>query len=181
MAALKKASKHFGVLCLSELRADMRMWAHYGDKHRGVVVGLDFDKETSGIDGVVCFNKVQYDTCRPKLDPVLKIGEEYHDQMVKITMTKSKAWESECEHRMVFKLDDIQKEQKDQAGSPAFDFFVHVRPETIREVVMGCFISKRDEQTVLELCKAKLPWAQLSKLQRHATTFDLVAVPISLS
>ena len=100
--------------------------------------------------------------------------------MVKITMTKSQAWEGEHEHRMVFKLDDIQKEQRDQAGPSVFDFFTHIRPEIIREVIMGCFISERDEQTVHELCKAKLPWVQLFKLERHATAFDLVPVPISL-
>src|SRR5258708_3412293 len=53
LAARDVASGYFGVLCLSEHETDIRMWAHYGDQNRGVVVGLDFNKEEAGIDGVV--------------------------------------------------------------------------------------------------------------------------------
>src|SRR2546426_6278199 len=87
MAARDESSAHFGVLCLSEPRADIRMWAHYGDENRGVAVGLDFDNEKAGIGGVVCFDKVQYDNCRPPLNPLLPVGKEYHRQMVKIART----------------------------------------------------------------------------------------------
>jgi len=79
---------------------------------------------------------------------------------------------------MVFNLEDIQKEQRDHGGLPVFDYFVHIRPETIREVIMGCFILERDEQTIRELCKAKLPWVNLFRLKRHDTEFKLVPTPV---
>jgi hypothetical protein len=180
MAARDESSDHFGVLCLSEPRTDIRMWAHYGDENRGVAVGLDFDNETSGIGGVVCFDRVEYDNCRPSLNPMLPVGEEFHNQMMKIIKTKSKEWSDEREWRVVFKLEDIQKEQRDQGGPPVLDYFVHIRPETIREVIMGCFISESNEQTIRGLCKAKLPWANLFKLRRHDTDFELVPTPISV-
>ena len=178
MAARDESSDHFGVLCLSELRTDICMWAHYGDEHRGVVIGLDFDNEVAGIGGVVCFDKVQYANCRQPLNPMLKAGEEFNKQMLEITMTKSLAWKHEHERRMVFNLGDIQKEERDQGGLSVFDYFVHIRPETIHEVILGCFISERDEQTIRELCKAKLPWVNLFKLKRHDTDFELVPTPV---
>jgi hypothetical protein len=180
MAARNEASDYLGVLCLSEPRTDIRMWAHYGDENQGVAVGLDFDNEVSGIGGVVCFDKVQYEIRRPSRDDTLEVGEEFHNQMVKITMTKSKVWTNEREHRMVFKLEDIQKERRDQNRPPEYNYFVHIQPEIVREVIMGCFISERDEQTIKELCKAKLPWVNLFKLKRHDTDFELVPTPVSV-
>ena len=178
MDSRNESSEHFGVLCLSKPRTDIRMWAHYGDENRGVAVGLDFDNEVSGPGGVVRFDKVQYEAHRPTLDPMLQAGEEFDKQMLKITMTKSLVWKAEEEYRMVFKLEDIQKEQRYQDRPPVFDYFVHIRPETICEVIMGCFISKPDEQTITELCKTKLTWVNLFKLKRHDTNFELVPTPV---
>ncbi len=53
MDSLDEASKRFGMLCLSEAVTNIRMWAHYGDKHRGVSIGLDLDNEVSDMEGVV--------------------------------------------------------------------------------------------------------------------------------
>ena len=177
MESLSEASKHFGVLCLSEPRADIRMWAHYGDNHRGVAVGLDLDNEVSGIGGAVCFDKVQYLNSRPPLNPMLAPSEKFHEQMVKITMTKSKVWEDEREHRMIFKLEGLQKEEREQCSPRRLDYFIHIRPETIREVAMGCLISPRDENEIRAMVKAKLPHVKLVKLKRHETEFELVVVP----
>src|SRR5439155_14791244 len=116
-------------------------------------VGLDFDNETSGIGGVVYFDKVQYDNGRPPLNPMLSVGEEFHRQMVKIAMTKSRVWKAEREHRMIFNLEALQKEEREQSGPQILDYFVHIRPETIREVAMGCFILPRDERTIRAIIK----------------------------
>ena len=34
-------SQHLGFLCLSRTPNDIPMWAHYADKHRGLVIGFD--------------------------------------------------------------------------------------------------------------------------------------------
>jgi len=175
MASLNRASKHFGVLCLAESAADIRMWAHYGDNHRGIVVGLDFDYEVSGIDGVLSFGKVRYRKKRCLLEPTLPGGKAFHNQMVKITMTKSRTWRDEREHRMVVRLQDIQGKQ---SNSKAFSHFLRVRPQTIREVVMGCCISEADNRAIQNLIKAKLPHVRLSKLSRHVTEFEMVHVSV---
>ncbi len=182
MAARVESSQHFGVLCLAEPRTDIRMWAHYGDENRGVAVGLDFDNETSGISGVVCFDKVKYDNCRPPLNPMTSAGEELHRQMLKIAMTKSLVWRAEREHRMIFKLEALLKEVRvpcGECGQRNLNYFVPIRPETIREVVMGCFILPRNECRIRELVKTKLPHVKLVKVKRHDTKFELVPVPAS--
>src|SRR5664280_402943 len=36
-----KASEFVGVLCLSQLPDDIRMWSHYAQNHTGITIGLD--------------------------------------------------------------------------------------------------------------------------------------------
>ncbi len=178
LTSRREASRHFGVLCLSELRSDIRMWAHYGDNNRGVAVGLDFDNEISGIEGVIHFGAVGYEPSRPPLDPMVTGGAEFHKQMLRITMTKSIDWSYEREHRMILRLDRLQREQGGQCDPPVLDYFLHIRPETICEVVMGCSISEHDEQLIRGFHAARLPHVKLFKLKRHDTQFKLEPDPV---
>jgi len=184
MSSLAEASKVLGVLCLSEPVTDIRMWAYYGDSHRGLAIGLDFEQESEEVP-ILYFKPVRYGEKRASQNPFLAVDENsdaqameaFEEQQLNMVLTKSKEWKDEREHRIVCKLSDLQKELRGPKGSDGFNYFLHIRPKTIREVVMGCWISEEDEATVMSICKAKVPHADIIRLERHSTDFKLVPKP----
>lgn len=117
-------TKTIGMLCASRSWESPVMWAHYGDKHRGVCLGFDVvDAEAS---------QVSYRAER--LSGLLEhIGRGEHlveQQMRAILTTKFKDWEYEREWRMFAQLD--QREAQD--GKYYLNFQPHI---TLREVILG--------------------------------------------
>ena len=80
------------MLCFSEDWKDPVMWAHYGDKHRGVCLGFNLDR--------TLVEKVQYEDKR--LIEALKNAEGKTDLLdapmkEKLRVTKFKSWSYEQE------------------------------------------------------------------------------------
>jgi len=100
------------------------MWAHYGDKHRGVCLGFDvIDAEAY---------RVNYSAKR--LGGLLEhIGRGEHlleQQMRAILTTKFKDWAYEREWRMFARLD--------QRGADDGKYYLNFSPHiTLREVILG--------------------------------------------
>ena len=176
MTSLSVASQKLGVVCLSKLKDDIRMWGHYGDKHKGVAIGLDFNREVDGINGVIALEPVRYKKYRARLNPMLEQqSNEWHQEMLNASLTKSREWRHEREYRMVCRLCDFKEELRKQRGKIMINRFVIIGPETVREVILGCLINGKDEAVIRRLCASKLPYARLTKMVCHPTEFDLVA------
>ncbi len=79
-----------GVACFTELKNDLRMWALYGQKHRGIMFG--FDTCHSFFSGQ--FRKVDYSNKRPILT---RLSEAPSVEQMK---SKSEAWEWQREWRI---------------------------------------------------------------------------------
>jgi len=82
-----------GVLSFSKLRDDILMWAHYGDKHRGLC--LEFD----GSPNCIFFGEAQrvmYSDYTP-----LPLDEDLEKQMERVILTKSRHWTYEQEYRII--------------------------------------------------------------------------------
>jgi hypothetical protein len=92
---VKEFSEKRGVSCFSEDNADLLMWSHYGENHKGFC--LEFD--TSYFSK---FSKVKYSATMPIFDPlpVLKHDLEDNDFM-SIFSTKSLSWSYEKEWRLL--------------------------------------------------------------------------------
>ena len=80
----------FGVFCLTTKENDPLMWAHYGDRHRGVVIG--FDTRHADFEGV---EKVFYTPDRPRAGITAPL---------EMTITKSDVWKNEHEWRLAAEL-----------------------------------------------------------------------------
>jgi Protein of unknown function (DUF2971) len=113
------------------------MWAHYSEKHKGAVIGIDFDKV---IPGGITMHSVQYpeDNKRPEIS--IAPSEKWFD----ILLTKSNDWIYEKERRSIFVVKQLE-EFKGQKLAFLKDFksqltwFLRLNPESIREVVFGLY------------------------------------------
>jgi hypothetical protein len=150
------------LLSVSQEKKSTVMWAHYADKHKGVVIGIDFDRifPKSGIK----MNEVIYSEKRPKMD-VLDNSEK-EKNFGKTVITKSDKWDYEKEFRAMFNdayLMDL--EQQGLACLKDFNdkktWFLRLNPKSIKEIIFGLYteeslklaIRKLTEQSELQHIK----------------------------
>jgi Protein of unknown function (DUF2971) len=117
-------TRSIGMLCTTRTWESPVMWAHYGDRHRGVCLGFDISNAE--------VNQVRYSPER--LTGLLEhIGGGAHileEQFTAILTTKFKDWEYEREWRLFASLSD--REPVD--GKYYLNFEPHI---TLREVILG--------------------------------------------
>jgi hypothetical protein len=116
-------AKNHGVICFSETWTTALMWAHYGDKHKGICLGCDIDSSD-------LLTKIEYTNERlpSPLDrdkPNWGIDEKMIGACLKY---KHSGWAYEREHRLRARLD----EERD--GIYFLPFNSQVK---LREVIIG--------------------------------------------
>lgn len=122
-----------GVLSLAEKNDNLLMWAHYGEQHKGIVVGFDsahrfFDQRLSSADDFRHLRKVNYEQKRP----IIRFTEE--DDFSRILLTKSPEWSYEEEWRMIMPIQMADEVKK--AGDETVYLF-RFPPEAVKEVTLG--------------------------------------------
>lgn len=149
-----------GVLCLTRNPLNSLMWAHYGDEHRGVVLGIDV--EISGfLDVQRClvpaqFGNVIYTHTRPThalpsfkgTDPI-SVGHTHHypagheEKLQRTFLQKPACWAYEEEVRVVKCLSD-RKDGTNQSGTfvevelPNKTLYCYTLPDgAIKEIYFG--------------------------------------------
>jgi hypothetical protein len=140
-------SKHFGILCFSEIFSDPVVWSHYADNHRGIALGFEYNNTQD--DGVY---KVQYDNNRvifqhndiessKSRNPV-----ETMFHVVKKGFTvKAKSWEYESERRKFVMLDEC---------TPiGLNYFYGLPVERLKKVLLGVRCSATEEDIYYTLKK----------------------------
>lgn len=93
--AQKTISNKFGLICMSSTWQSPVMWAHYGDKHRGVCLGFDVDEQA--------VHKVSYQASRLKnlLSKESRLTDVKLDVLLTLFSTKSVEWSYEKECRII--------------------------------------------------------------------------------
>lgn len=153
-----------GLLCLTESHENLTMWAHYGDKHQGMVIGFDathpYFQNSSGSAGAPCHLKpVIYYGSRPKLT---WSGLKSED----IFLAKGEDWKYEREWRMFAQLDKASSIKQTEAGP------VHLFPyphESVTKVIMGC---RATPETVDQVKTAMASTPNLSRAELFKATAD---------
>jgi hypothetical protein len=112
----REFSLRFGVVCFSLSWQNPLLWSHYGDRHRGMALGVD-------LNPAKC-RKVRYVKTRPQLRTVdLAVAN-------KLLSTKYIDWKYEQEVRMFTNLSDIDPDSK--------LYFVDFGEDcALREVIVG--------------------------------------------
>jgi hypothetical protein len=173
------------LLSVSKTARNTVMWTHYSQRHRGIVIGIDFDKVFYEIDRIICglkLNQVEYSEQRPKIN-ILTDFIEPSDALRKTIIIKSTEWKYEGEFRTIF--DDtclMDLKQQGLADLKGFNgkktWFLRFNPESIREVVFGLFAKDDLKKKVINIIKRpELQHIKLYKAEKSETyTFNLVEI-----
>lgn len=153
-------SENHGVLCLTRNPLNPLMWAHYGDEHRGVVLGIDVEK-SGFLDAQRCvvpaqYGNIIYTHTRPthsmlplKGIPIL-VGHTHHypagheEKLQRTFLQKPACWAYEEEVRVVKCLSDRDNNGTNPSGTfkeiPADNktlFCYELPEESIKEIYFG--------------------------------------------
>ncbi|EGR0541746.1 DUF2971 domain-containing protein [Vibrio cholerae] len=127
--------KNFGIVSLAESAADILMWSHYADNHKGICIELERN-ENNALGNPDETNKVKYTQSYPSLSSkVLLDSDQFNSSLKRVLYTKSKQWEYEKEWRTF----------KPQGGK------VYPLPGKIKSVTFGARSSQMDIEIVKKL------------------------------
>lgn len=165
------------LLSVSQEARSTVMWAHYADKHKGAVIGIDFDRilPKSGIK----MNRVTYSEQRPKMNVLddSEREEKYRETLV----TKSTEWTYEREFRVIFDgAYFMGLEQQGLAHLKDFNgkktWFLRLNPESIREIIFGLYTEESLKLAIRKLIeRAELQHVKLFQAEESETyTLNLV-------
>ena len=169
--------KNFLLSVSQEVRSTV-MWAHYADKHKGAVIGIDFDM----IFPKYCIKmrRVDYSVQRPKMNVLV---EYENDKYSEILFTKSTEWTYEREFRTVFlntRLRDLEQQGlaclKDFNGKKTW--FLRLNPKSIKEIIFGLYTDESVKLAIRKLIEqAELQHVQLYQAE-ESETYDLNLISI---
>lgn len=148
------------IFCMTDKEHNVRMWDHYGDKHQGLMIELDFGKTLAEyrekwILPVLYDSKVRFEP----LDHSLK-AEENTRRFKDIVTHKGKDWEPESEYRWILPAENChwpsQEKKSGQTGKlrlldGKMKAFLPIPAASIRKVTVGYYSSPSLLRTVLQL------------------------------
>jgi Protein of unknown function (DUF2971) len=163
---IPQMAERFGVLCFSKDKTDVLLWAHYGDRHKGISLGFD----VSGSEGK--FGRVHYVSKRLPFPQLL--DEAF---MWKLLSTKSKAWEYEREWRVFTEL----KERIWNEAANRFLYFAHCGSELVlREVILGA-ANKNTVNEVHDAIQGSGEHVSVARMHLSCNAFSLEEVTADIA
>jgi hypothetical protein len=135
------AAKEAGIISFSKDWQNPLMWAHYGDKHKGICLGFDIDD--SHIKEVTYFPE----RMPAEIDMEKKYGGLTEDIIENLMCTKYIDWKYENEDRVIVPL-----EPKDQSGFYFTDFKGNME---LKEVILGPRCNLAIDRVAKHLCSYK--------------------------
>lgn len=168
---IEEIRRQYGICCLSEVRDDILMWAHYADAHRGFCLQFwnpgepPFAARKLKPDGspeeIPRLWQVEYFNEYPSVDPV---DDEAETLAKKTVCTKAKQWEYEKEWRMV-----------DPNGPGPHQF----PPPFLTGVIFGCRMLKKYKQMIRDWCKDRETLVKYYEAQLSDDSYSLEIVQVS--
>ena len=170
---LERISVEHGVLCLSSTPSSLLMWGHYGNKHQGIVIGLDASWSVFERRGKKGLRPVTYCKERVLCDTAWPQGSakelEYTERLV---FSKNDEWDYENEWRQVFTLRGL-------IPAPLYDgtigYFLPLPHEVIVSVYFGYRCQPQLEKNVRSiLAKPEFSHVKIQRAILHPSEFALV-------
>ena len=105
-------SRRYGVTSFSTKKDDVKMWSHYADDCRGVVIGYYVDHWVTHLLGTSIIRQMNYEN-----DPPIVMGPRVVNQenAYAFMSFKGVAWEYEQEWRLITELSKTQQSEEDIA------------------------------------------------------------------
>ena len=133
------------LLSVSKTAQDIVMWAHYAERHKGAVIGIDFDNVY--LDTLkLTLHQVDYEKDRPRIDVLEALEQGIPDETIeKYVMTKSDSWDHEKEFRAMFphktlikmKQQGLVNFRKIKPDDLKENWLLKLNPASINEVIFG--------------------------------------------
>ena len=135
-------SKRYGVTSFSTRNNDVKMWSHYADDCRGVVIGYNVDHWVRHLFGTSIIRQVKYaDDLLSVMGPRVVNQENVYAFM----SSKGVAWEYEQEWRLITELSKTQQSGKDIA-------VITVPQESVSSIL----ITDRTSQDIVDIIVRRL-------------------------
>lgn len=155
---IKKIDAEYRVYCLTPNRANLLMWSHYGQNHKGIA--LHFDTRTEPMIGAF---QVNY---RDSL-PSSMLVEDDMDAVTKALLTKSDVWSYENEFRLLAREGDAAPPDMLRAENNK----ITLPLGALVAIVVGCESEDADE--IVDLVGRHAPELHVHKASRNARTYTL--------
>ncbi len=175
----KKLNQKYCLLSVSKTANNTVMWAHYADKHKGAVIGIDFDSifPNKGIQ----MDGVNYPEQRPCVNILTDF--EIPKAFLSTILNKSSKWKYEQEFRSVFiDTDLINLEQQGLVCLKEFNgketWFLRLQPLSVREIIFGLYTEDSLKLAIKKLIeRAELQHVKLYQAEESETyTLNLVEI-----
>jgi hypothetical protein len=183
----KGVNENFGALCLTEKPANLLMWAHYADHHKGAVVEFAadhqfFSRRLGPNDDFRHFRKVVYREQRPAV--FLS-----NSDAIEFFYFKSREWSYENEWRLIVPLADCSQRVERAPECPICLF--HLPPASVRSMILGCRMPESNKYELAKLLRSNLdfhhvvleqayPDERLFKIQRRSVDHENIDRWLSL-
>lgn len=170
--AFKRLKEKFGIVCFSEDVYNVLMWSHYAGKHRGLVLGLDFDDNMlTQVDYLPIAPRIM-----PRCDKCRTCSYRYNDLMRSVMRTKASDWAYEKEWRLILDYSESQniQEEKSETGEVVARYYL-LPPNSIQSLFVGlkCELDKPDAFSRLH--KNGLDHVGLYKMEQSFDGYSLCA------
>jgi hypothetical protein len=139
--------QNFGILSLTEAPDNLLMWSHYGDSHKGVVLGFDethsFFQGAEIVAGLSRLNRVEYSQKRPVLSATTRNNP-------KVFLRKSTEWTYEREWRLIRPLSEAAGTLPRENLIPVLLF--EVPHDAVKMVITGSQMIQKEYQELCNCC-----------------------------
>lgn len=152
------ANKHLGVLCLSEAKDNILMYAYYGNGHKGYCLEFDTNLITQSLNCKIY--PVQYQDEYP--DYKYSECDSSLEHLKKRLLTKASDWKHEKEYRIIKLPQDLPK-----------DRMIPFSPESLTGITFGCLIDPSVQKAIENINNERPNPLKIYKLQTHRTRFEL--------
>ena len=148
------SGRYFIFLSLARQCDNLLMWSHYGDSHKGFVLGFDADSSFfapgngKARDGL---RKVEYKGTRFRCSPnfrKLTLAKQ-EEEMTGLLFTKSNDWIYEEELRILAHPESATYTEILKNGEKCHLF--QFPPDALREIIFGFAISEQKREEIIEI------------------------------
>lgn len=163
-----------GIFCATGTKDNLLMWAHYADKHRGVVIGLKPDK---GKDSVLTqMRPVTYTTRRPDFfkphDSEASSYQFAENALYEVLYSKSPEWAYEQELRLAIP-------QTIMPGKTMY--LMNLHPTEVVELYLGIRMDSESAagKEIIELARSLNSEIKIYQTRMAKRSYELEFVPIT--
>ncbi|MFC0878717.1 DUF2971 domain-containing protein [Saccharicrinis sp. FJH2] len=158
-AVFEEAKKHLWISCFSKTYKEILMWSHYGNYHKGVCIGFNYDGLSKTFDFIPSevrykkhFKKINYCTNERK-------ALEY------LINVKSNKWKYEKEIRL--------RTYPERAPGLNSKGIVSIHPNSISKIIIGCNCPINSANIKNRLLKLNFKNVELIQLSKSKNSFEL--------